>query len=82
VDVHQPVAPCAHEKRRQHAHEAGERDEFDIALDQEGVEVALERFAVLAGRKAIIQPLQQYDSMYLDICLDGNVLYRGCLFLY
>ena len=48
VDVDQPVRPRAHKKRRQHTHEPGERDHLDIVLDQQRVEVAFERFTILA----------------------------------
>jgi hypothetical protein len=48
VDVDQPASPGADKKAGQHAHESRQRDEFDIAVPQEGVERALERLSILS----------------------------------
>src|SRR5262249_30161190 len=43
----------AHEEWREHAHEPGKRDEFDLVRTQRGVDLAFKRFAILLIRTMI-----------------------------
>jgi len=52
MDVQHPAFPLPDEPRRQQAQESGEAHEFDVVGNKRLVELALERFAVLAERLA------------------------------